>query len=112
MRSNVALKDRKGNPLSFDPNIAANMIETGPNLEVTGIRVEKYPPDFSTGSASYSGPSGNWFMIFRYADVALMVAEAKMRAAAPDAAGALVLGERIEDCKRCSSDGSSCLSEL
>ena len=31
------------------------MIETGPNLEVTGIRVEKYPPDFSTGSASYSG---------------------------------------------------------
>ena len=47
----VALKDRKGNPLSFDPNIAANMIETGPNLEVTGIRVEKYPPDLSTGKA-------------------------------------------------------------
>ncbi|TMI94346.1 MAG: RagB/SusD family nutrient uptake outer membrane protein [Bacteroidetes bacterium] len=87
----VALKDRKGNPLYFDPNIAANMIETGANLEVTGIRVEKYPPDFSTGSASYSGPSGNWFMIFRYPDVVLMVAEAKMRAASTDVPGALVL---------------------
>ena len=67
------------------------MIETGANLEVTGIRVEKYPPDFSTGSASYSGPSGNWFMIFRYPDVVLMVAEAKMRAASTDVPGALVL---------------------
>jgi hypothetical protein len=89
--NNVALKDRKGNPLAFDPNISADMKETGNNLEVTGIRVEKYPPDFSTGSASYSGPSGNWYMMFRYADVVLMVAEAKMRAAAPDAAGALAL---------------------
>jgi len=97
--NNTALKDRKGNPLSFDPNIAANMIETGPNLEVTGIRVEKYPPDFSTGSASYSGPSGNWFMIFRYADVALMVAEAKMRAAAPDAAGALALVNELRNAR-------------
>jgi hypothetical protein len=77
----VALKDRKGNPLAFDPNIAANMIETGSNLEVTGIRVEKYPPDLSNGSASYSGPSGNWFMIFRYPDVVLMVAEAETRLA-------------------------------
>ena len=65
------------------------MIETGPNLEVTGIRVEKYPPDLSTGKASYSGPSGNWLMIFRYADVVLMVAEAQMRTG--DDASALVL---------------------
>ena len=77
----VALKDRKGNPLSFDPNIAANMIETGANLEVTGIRVEKYPPDLSNNNASYNGPSGNWFMIFRYADVVLMTAEAETRLA-------------------------------
>ncbi len=77
----VALKDRKGNPLKFDPNISANMIETGPNLEVTGIRVEKYPPDFSNNKASYDGPSGNWFMIFRYPDVVLMVAEAETRLA-------------------------------
>lgn len=87
----VALKDRKGNPLAFDPDIAPNMIETGPNLEVTGIRVEKYPPDLSTGAASYNGPSGNWLMVFRYPDVVLMVAEAKMRAASPDIPGALAL---------------------
>lgn len=87
----TALKDRKGNPLSFDPNIAADMIEIGPNLEVTGIRVEKYPPDISTGAASYNGPSGNWLMLFRYSDVVLMVAEAKMRAASPDIPGALAL---------------------
>src|SRR4030095_12946808 len=89
--NNVALKDRKGNPLSFDPNIAAYIKETGPDLEVKGIRVEKYPPDFTTDNSSYNGPSGNWYMMFRYADVVLMVAEAKMRAAAPDAAGALAL---------------------
>jgi len=77
----VALKDRKGNPLVFDPNISADMKESGPNLEVTGIRVEKYPPDFTGGSATYSGKSGNWFMIFRYSDVVLMVAEAMTRLA-------------------------------
>jgi hypothetical protein len=77
----VPLKDRKGNPLSFDPNIAANMIEVGANLEVTGIRVEKYPPDLSTGQASYNGPSGNWLVLFRYSDVVLMVAEAETRLA-------------------------------
>lgn len=87
----VALKDRKGNPLSFNPNIASNMIETGANLEVTGIRVEKYPPDFTTGNASYNGPAGNWLMLFRYPDVVLMVAEAKMRLSSPDNAGALAL---------------------
>ncbi len=88
--SGVALKDRKGNPLSFDPNIAANMIETGSNLEVTGLRVEKYPPDLSNGQASYNGPSGNWLMILRYSDVVLMVAEAKIRTGS-DVPGALAL---------------------
>ena len=77
----TAIKDRKGNPLSFDPAISANMIETGANLEVTGIRVEKYPPDLSTGQASYNGPSGNWLVLFRYSDVVLMVAEAETRLA-------------------------------
>lgn len=42
-----ALKDRKGNPLIFTPAIAADLKETGNNLEVTGIRVVKYVPDFS-----------------------------------------------------------------
>jgi starch-binding outer membrane protein, SusD/RagB family len=82
----VALKDRKGNPLAYDKTIAANMIETGNNLEVTGIRVVKYAPDY----AQYSGgPSGNDLMIFRYPDVVLMVAEARMRTG--DNAGALTM---------------------
>jgi hypothetical protein len=74
-------KDRKGNPLAFDPTIASNMIETGSNLEVTGIRVIKYVPDFSIdhGGANYSANSGNWLMLMRYPEVVLMVAEAEMR---------------------------------
>ena len=68
-------KDRKGNPLAFTPTIAPNMIESGSNLEITGIRVVKYTPDYSF----YGGPAGNDFMIFRYPDVVLMVAEAQLR---------------------------------
>jgi starch-binding outer membrane protein, SusD/RagB family len=89
----VALVDRKtpANPLQFEPGIAADMKETGNTLELTGIRVEKYGPDFTNGSANYQGNAGNDEVIFRYADVVLMVAEAKLRAATPDAAGALTL---------------------
>ena len=91
-QNGVALKDRKNNPLVFVPTIAANMIETGSNLEVTGIRVAKYAPDFSDPTGKfYSSNSGNWLMLIRYPEVVLMVAEAKMRAAAPDNAGALTL---------------------
>lgn len=77
----VPIKDRKGNPLAYTPAIASNMIESGSNLEVTGIRVVKYTPDY----AHYGGPAGNDFMIFRYPDVVLMVAEAKLRINASDA---------------------------
>ena len=91
-QNGAALQDRKGNPLSFIPTISANMIETGSNLEVTGIRVDKYVPDFSDpGGKYFAANSGNWIMIYRYPEVVLMVAEAKMRAAAPDNAGALAL---------------------
>ncbi len=113
-----ALQDRKGNPLSFTPAIADNMIETGSNLEVTGIRIDKYPPDFSdkpiaTGPKDknsgkfYSSNSGNWEMIFRYPDVVLMVAEAKLRAAAPDAGGALALVNALRTAR-----GNSTLTSL
>ena len=77
----VALKDRKGFPLSYTAAIAPNMIESGSNLEVTGIRVVKYVPDY----AFYGGPAGNDFMIFRYPDVVLMVDEAKLRVNPNDA---------------------------
>lgn len=87
----VARVDRKGNPLAFTPTIAPTMIESGTNLEVTGIRVVKYPPDFSdTTGKYYGGTAGNWIMLFRYADAALMVAEAKMRSNT-DVPGAMTL---------------------
>lgn len=82
----VPEKDRKGNPLAFVKDIAPDMKETGSNLEVTGIRVVKYVPDYTQYGG---GPAGNDLMIFRYPDVVLMVAEAKQRTG--DAAGALAL---------------------
>ena len=91
-QAGVPLKDRKGNPLSFTPDIAPTMIETGSNLEVTGFRVCKYVPDFSDASGKfYSSNPGNWFNMMRYPDVVLMVAEALMRQATPNNAAALVL---------------------
>ncbi|MBA4139056.1 MAG: RagB/SusD family nutrient uptake outer membrane protein [Segetibacter sp.] len=85
----VALKDRKGAPLAYTPAIASNMIETGANLEVTGIRVVKYVPDY----ANYGGPAGNDLMIFRYPDAFLMVAEARRRTG--DDAGALAMVNQL-----------------
>lgn len=91
-QNHVALKDRKGNPLAFDPIISPTMIENGTNLEVTGIRVDKYYPDFSNASGTYySSNPGNSLMFIRYAEVVLNVAEAMMRQATPDNAGALAL---------------------
>ena len=77
--------DRQGNPLAFTPDV--KLIETDrQRLEVAGIRVVKYPPDYNAYS---SGNQTNQLQIFRYADVLLMIAEAKLRSATPDAAGAL-----------------------
>lgn len=82
----AALTDRKGNPLAFTPEV--RLIETGPNLEVTGIRVIKYPPDFANNF-----PARNDYVIFRYADVLLMKAEALLRT--NKAAEALVIVNQI-----------------
>lgn len=84
-------KDRQGTDLAFTPAVA--MIETnGATLERTGIRVLKYPPDYNNYGG---GNQRNQFQIFRYADVVLMVAEAKLRLASPDAAGALTLVNQL-----------------
>ncbi len=85
----AARKDRKGNPLAFDPKIADNQQENGANLELTGIRVMKYPADFSSLDKYFQGPAGNDIVLMRYSDVVLMVAEALLRKAAPDNATAL-----------------------
>lgn len=83
MTDGSALKDRKGNPLSFTREVSIR--ETGDNLEVTGIRVVKYPYDYSTSSDQ----KNNDWELLRYADVLLMEAEAKLRTG--DAPGALTI---------------------
>lgn len=71
-QNGVALKDRKGNPLAFTPQV--KLKETGNDLEITGIRVIKYPIDYKSGDQA-----DNDYVIFRYADVLLMKAEALLR---------------------------------
>lgn len=86
----VPKKDRKGNPLAYTPQIAPDMIEKSPStLEITGIRVVKYVPDYTDNGKNYQSNAGNWLMIFRYPDAVLMVAEAMMRTGTT--AGALTM---------------------
>jgi starch-binding outer membrane protein, SusD/RagB family len=73
LTTGAALSDRKGNPLSFTREV--HLRETGDNLEVTGIRVDKYPFDYATTSDQ----KNNDWVVFRYADVLLMKAEAILR---------------------------------
>lgn len=87
--SGVNILDRKGNLMKFDPNIAADLKETGNDLEIKGIRAVKYVPDYSDNGKNYANTAGNWLILFRYADVKLMVAEALMRQTTPNNAGAL-----------------------
>ncbi|MEM8526486.1 MAG: RagB/SusD family nutrient uptake outer membrane protein [Bacteroidota bacterium] len=67
-----ALEDRKGNPLSFTPEVS--LTERNDNLEVTGVRVIKYPIDYAGGDNA-----NNDYVYYRYADVMLMKAEAALR---------------------------------
>jgi hypothetical protein len=81
-----SLKDRKGNPLAFTPEVS--IIERDPNhLEVAGIRVIKYPIDYANSGSKK--PDNDW-VYFRYADVLLMKAEAQLRTAQPAAALTIV----------------------
>ncbi len=68
----VALKDRTGAPLAFTKTVKA--VEVGANLEVTGVRVVKYPIDYTSGDNS-----NNDYVYFRISDVLLMKAEAILR---------------------------------
>ncbi|HEX5151104.1 MAG TPA: RagB/SusD family nutrient uptake outer membrane protein [Parafilimonas sp.] len=75
----AALKDRQGAPLVFTPEVS--IIETGPDLERTGIRVNKYPYDYATNNDQ----KNNDWAVFRYADVLLMKAEAILRSGGSEA---------------------------
>lgn len=92
-----ALQDRKKLPLVFTngSEVPANIdVSLLPNLEDVGYRIIKYSPDFTTGAKSYQVP-GNYFILFRQADVLLMTAEAMMRQATPNNAGALALVNKL-----------------
>ncbi|MGZ3838871.1 MAG: RagB/SusD family nutrient uptake outer membrane protein [Flavisolibacter sp.] len=97
--SGVAEVDRHGNALTFTPDV--HLVETNVNtLEIAGIRIVKYPPDYS---AYNGGNQRNQLQMFRYADVLLMVAEAYMRSATPNTAAALTLVNQIRTARGAST---------
>jgi len=78
-QNGVALKDRKGDPLSFIAKINPSLQENDPaTLEITGIRVLKFLPQYINGVAVASNPT-NVQPFLRYGDVVLMKAEAQLR---------------------------------
>jgi hypothetical protein len=96
------IKDRQGNNLAFTPDV--NLVEISKNrLEVAGIRVIKYPPDYSAYS---SGNQKNQLQIFRFADVILMMAEARLRQTPADAVGALTLVNQLRAARGATPLGS------
>jgi hypothetical protein len=101
LATDAPLTDRNGAPLSFTDDV--KLIETGTNLEVTGIRVNKYPIDYPNDG---SGNVDNDYVYFRITDVMLMKAEALLRSGG-DAAAALTLVNSIRTAR-----GASPLASL
>ena len=87
----VDLKDRNGNPLVFTRNV--KLSESGPTLEVTGIRVAKYIPDYNS-TFGLPDQIENDYALIRYADVILMKAEAELRSGSAAAALLTINGLR------------------
>jgi starch-binding outer membrane protein, SusD/RagB family len=96
-QNGAELDDRKGNKLAFTREVAA--VETGNNLEVTGIRVIKYPIDYIGGDNA-----NNDYVYIRYADVLLMKAEAQLRNG--DAGSALTIVNQVRSKRGASALGS------
>jgi len=102
-QNGTALQDRRGHPLSFTPEVSA--IEKGDNLEVTGIRVIKYPIDYVHGDNA-----DNDYVYYRYADVLLMKAEALLRSG--DAGSALTLVNEVRTKRGIAALGSVSADQL
>lgn len=98
-----ALKDRKGNPLSFTDEVALK--ESGNNLEITGIRVMKYPIDYKSGDNV-----NNDYVFYRYSDVLLMKAEALLRKG--DAGAALTIVNDVRTARNATQLSSINLDNL
>jgi len=82
MKTGAALQSRiQGQGLIYTPEV--NLVETGGDLEVKGIRLYKYPVDWAhLGTQNID----NDFVYFRLADVMLMKAEALVRTSGAAAA--------------------------
>jgi hypothetical protein len=78
--------DRRGNLLSFNGNVS-NIETNVKTLEGDGIRGIKYYPDYT----QYTGHAANQLVMFRYADVLLMMAEADLSGASGGAGEALTI---------------------
>lgn len=105
-KNGVALKDRKGNPLFFTPDV--QLVESGNDLEVKGIRVQRYVVDYANGNGQ--GVANNDYVFYRYADVLLMKAEALLRTGKPG--DALIIINQIRTKRGASSLGSVTLDQL
>ncbi|HEY4288643.1 MAG TPA: RagB/SusD family nutrient uptake outer membrane protein [Puia sp.] len=78
-KGNLVQDRQKHNLVYTDGSeIPANLTVSGATIETSGYRLLKYAPDFSQTKNSYVNP-GNYLILFRLADVMLMVAEAQMR---------------------------------
>ena len=104
------LQDRTGAPLAFTR--AVKSIEVGSNLEVTGIRVIKYPIDYASGDNS-----NNDYVYFRISDVVLMKAEAELRGGTATASPAAFGGSstplaQVNFLRTDASRGASALASL
>lgn len=105
-----ALKDKRGNPLAYTAAINPTLKETDPNtLEVTGIRVLKFIPQYVNGVAKAAEPA-NVIPFFRYADVLLMQAEALFRIGQP--AEALTIVNSIRTTRKTNSLTSLTLANI
>jgi hypothetical protein len=105
LTTDAALKDRGNNPLIFTP--AVSLRETGSNLEVTGIRVSKYPYDYNHYNKDITD---NDWAVFRYSDVLLMKAEALLRSG--NAAGGLTIVNALRAARGASALASLTLDNL
>lgn len=105
-KNGTPLKDRNGGPLAFTRQL--ELIEGGADIEVAGIRVQRYVVDYANGNGQ--GQADNDYIFYRYADVLLMKAEALLRK--NDAAAALPIVNQVRTKRGASSLGAVTLDIL
>jgi hypothetical protein len=105
--SDSPLMDQRGNPLIFTREV--HQLETSSNLEITGIRPQKYVFDWT-----YFFELDNDWVYFRLPDVLLMKAEAILRGGTATSAGPFgsTALELVNSIRQHPSRGASALSAL